>query len=107
MDQFTRGGGVAVAVDKKYRSLELTEFSDPLCDSVCVLIPIEPKPLVLYLAYVSQAENSEKYRRHHILINRILQRYPSHDVIAVGDWNLHSIIWQYDETHTHFCPQIS
>lgn len=104
MARFEVGGGVAVIVDKQLKSKEITEFRDVQCDSVCVLIPLKPKPLILYLAYLSQQEPKINYQRHYHAIRQYVNRFTNHEVMVVGDWNLHSVTWQQDESHTHFLP---
>lgn len=71
-DRGSVGGGVAIIVDKKLGSQHLDQINDPICECVCVKIPSKPKPLIIYVGYLPQWQqtNNIAYSAH-IICQRI------------------------------------
>lgn len=92
-DRKTHGGGVVILVHEEFKSTQIELNCDPDCESVCVKIELQPTPLVIYLAYVNDSKNRD-----------ILMEKESR-IVVLGDFNLHDIIWNFDDTETYFLPQ--
>lgn len=103
-EQFSRGGGVAIIVDKKYRSRRVGSAEDERCECVCVSVEMKPSPLLIYLAYVPPSADNDVYEAHRKIINETALKYSNHRLIVVGDWNLSKITWSPDESGSFYLP---
>lgn len=103
MDRRSRGGGVAILVKDEFKSTEVENVCDPDCESVCVKVKLQPVPLVLYLAYVNQPQQIVLLK-HFNAIQRLLSRESESRIIVLGDFNLHDVEWQLDESEMYFLP---
>lgn len=105
-DRGSVGGGVAIAVDKQLGSKHLDEINNPICECICVKIPSKPKPLIIYVGYLPQWQqtNNIAYSTHFGLINQLFSNYTGHRIFVVGDWNIARVEWEQDESESHYLP---
>ena len=107
-DRQTHGGGVAMLVHEDLKSTQIERISDPDCESICVKIELQPRPLVLYLAYVNdpkRPENQVVLLKHCSLVQQLTLIESESRIAVLGDFNLHDIVWNPNNTETHFLPQ--
>ncbi|XP_037049652.1 uncharacterized protein LOC119083942 [Bradysia coprophila] len=95
-----RSGGVAVLVHYTLRSNSVPINSeigpDEASEFVVVEIHIKPRPLILYVCYMSVFDLSIALKHYHH-VKLIVEKYLNHRIIVLGDFNLHDINWSIDE----------
>lgn len=104
-DRQAIGGGVAILVHEGLKSAQIELVKDPSCESICVKIELQPCPLVIYLAYVNNPSKPNLLMKHYESIRQLIVMEPKSRVVVMGDFNLHDIIWNFDDTDTFFLPQ--
>lgn len=79
-DRQTRGGGVAVLLDKMFKSKEISCDRAQLCNCVCVEIPFKHKPVIIYVGYVPQWQQKDDntYNQHFENIKNIATSHLNH-----------------------------
>ena len=102
-DRKTNGGGVAIIVHDDFKSTQI-QIHDPECESICVKIELQPISIVIYLAYVSEP-NLAILLKHHKLIQEVIRMEPQSRIIVLGDFNLHDITWNLNDTESYYLPQ--
>src|ERR1700744_4892975 len=107
LDRKTNGGGVAIIVHNDFKSNQITQIYDPECESICVKIELQPIPLVIYLAYVREEKppNLDIFMRHCKVIQEVTLLEPQSRIMVLGDFNLHDITWNLDDTDNYYLPQ--
>lgn len=103
-DRQTNGGGVAVLVHDEFKSTHIKQISHPECESICVKIEMKPTPLVMYVAYVNQPK-PDILSKHCSLVERLMSLECDSRIVVLGDFNLHDVKWNSDDTETYFLPQ--
>lgn len=103
-DRRTNGGGVAVIVHDEFRSTHIKQISDSDCESICVKIDLKPTALVLYLAYVNQPKPDILSKRCN-LVEELMSLESESRIVVLGDFNLHDVKWNSDDSETYFLPQ--
>jgi len=104
LDRKTHAGGVAIIVHDDFKSNQITQIYDPECESICVKIELQPIPLVIYLAYVNKP-NLGVFMRHCKLIEEVTIMEPESRIMVMGDFNLHDITWNLDDSENYYLPQ--
>ncbi|XP_037033040.1 uncharacterized protein LOC119072026 [Bradysia coprophila] len=104
-DRNALGGGVAMLVHEDYKCFQIEYVNDPDCESVCVKIELQPCPLVIYLAYVNDPAKPNLLLKHYDLIRQVIVKETDSRVVVIGDFNLHDIEWNFDDTDTFLLPQ--
>lgn len=105
-----RAGGVAILVHHSLISRPIT-FCDTTVDDensefLAVEICIKPQPLIIYLCYMSTFK-LDTALRHQQRIESIVEKYRTHKIMVLGDFNLYDIIWTSDdEDETVFLPHL-
>lgn len=103
-DRETRGGGTAVAVDNNFQSMLVPDICDAECDSICVKVMLNPTKLVAYVAYVNKPDHAV-LMKHYSVVNRLMSTESESRIVVLGDFNLHDIVWNPDQTESYFLPQ--
>lgn len=99
--EFSRGGGVAVAVKSKLQSclIDLPAEASVL-ESICVKIRVNDKSFIIYCCYIPPNMSTEKYELHLKAVEHI-QSNDEDTTLIVGDFNLPKIVWtQCDDDNT-------
>lgn len=104
-DRVTVGGGVVILVHSDFKSTQIEQITDPDCESICVKIELQPMSIVIYVAYVNDSKNLDILLKHYDLVQRVMTLENESRVMVLGDFNLHSITWQLDDTETYYLPQ--
>lgn len=104
-DRETNGGGVAVLVHSDFKSTQIEQIRDPDCESICVKIELKPIPLVIYLAYVNDSTKDDILLKHYNLVQQLMLIETDSRIVVLGDFNLHNIVWNLDDTDTFYLPQ--
>lgn len=92
-------------VHEEYKSTRIEQICDPDCESICVKIELLPTPLVNYLAYVNDSKNRDILMKHHNLVHQVTLMETESRIAVLGDFNFHSIVWNFDDTEAYFLPQ--
>ena len=103
-DRPTTGGGVAVLVHEQFKSEQITEIFDANCECICVKIELKPIPLIIYAAYVNKPERNIMMK-HFSLVQQLVLMEKQSRLLVLGDFNLHDIVWNLDESDTYYIPQ--
>lgn len=101
-----RAGGVVVLVHRSIKSrLIPSEIpNDPESEFIAVEVTVQPKPIIYYVCYMSVFDHRIAMK-HHQRIKSIVDKYRSHNIIVIGDFNLHDLIWTADEENANiFLP---
>lgn len=102
-----RSGGVAILVHHSLRSkvitFDSTFHSDEMSEFLAVEVQIRPKPLIIYVCYLSEF-NYEIALQHYHRISFIVGNNRDHKVIVTGDFNLHDIVWTTDDDIDVYLP---
>lgn len=106
---FRRSGGVAMLVHHTIKSRQITTFSvadiDIASEFLAVEICIKPQPLIIYLCYLNEF-GIEPALNHYLRIKEIVEKYRTHRILVLGDFNLHDISWISDDDDERvFLPQ--
>lgn len=104
-DRQTNGGGVAMLVHSDFKSTQIDRICDPDCESICVKIKLKPIPLVIYLAYVNDSMKDDILLKHFNLVQQLVLMETNSRIIVLGDFNLHDIVWNLNDTDTFYLPQ--
>lgn len=96
----SRGGGVLIAIHKKYSSRSLpSSFIE--CEQLTVMINIDNTNIIIHSCYISPSSSSELFHKYCIEIENLNIQYPDSILIIAGDFNLPGISW--DNTSTSSC----
>lgn len=104
-DRNATGGGVALLVHEQFESSKIEIINDPDCESVCVKIALRPRSLVIYLAYVNDSTRLDILLKHWELVRQITLMESECRIVVIGDFNLHNVVWNSDESETFYLPQ--
>lgn len=104
-DRKSNGGGVAILVHERFKSAQIDHIFDGECESICVKIEMQPVSLVLYVAYVNDPQKGNILLKHWNLIHQVVSLESKSRFVVLGDFNLHDIVWNLDDTDTYFLPQ--
>ncbi|XP_037047073.1 uncharacterized protein LOC119081902 [Bradysia coprophila] len=104
-DRDTFGGGVAILVHEQYKSYRIESIGDTVCECVCVKVQLRPCPLVIYLAYVNDSTRLDILLKHYELVRRVVAMESDCRVMVIGDFNLHDVVWNWDDSDTFLLPQ--
>lgn len=97
-----RSGGVALLVHVTLISRQI-KLKPCECECLAIEIKLEPKPLLVYVLYMREF-NLVIANQHHKHIEELTLNFPNHQVLVLGDFNIHSIGWIHNETSTHYTP---
>lgn len=98
-----RGGGVLLAVQKKY-DCEMMNFPeiDPI-EAVCIRLALNSSFIYTYSLYIRNRLNTEpeltlaRYKNHITAINALKEKCsPKDTLVVLGDFNLPSVEWMSD-----------
>ncbi len=92
------------------KSRQITTFSvpdiDPMSEFLVVEICVKPQPLIIYLCYLNEF-GIEPALNHYRRIKEIIEKYRTHRILVLGDFNLHDIFWISDDDDERvFLPQL-
>lgn len=98
-----RYGGVAILVHQELHHVRLKLKENDKVEFVAVEIRLNPISLVIYAVYM-RIFDPEVAQRHIENIKELSKRFSQHRIMVVGDFNMNSIRWQYDENGKYFQP---
>lgn len=101
-----RASGVALLIHKSLKCKPIELDTDPLCEFLVVEVILKPKPLIVYVCYMSIFELSIA-NKHYERIRALKDKFRNHLLMVVGDFNLKKIVWQEDELNGCFLPTLS
>lgn len=104
-DRNVFGGGVAILVHEEYKSFQIGLASESESESVCVKIELKPVSLVIYLAYVNEPERLNILLKHYEQVRQVISSENHCRVMVIGDFDLHDVIWNFNDAETFFLPQ--
>lgn len=101
-----RARGVAILVHKslKCKSIEINEDRD--CEFLTIEITLKPKPMIIYLCYMNVFE-LQIANKHYEHVKLLTEKYQSHQIMVLGDFNLKKIAWEEDELNNFYLPTLS
>lgn len=97
-----RGGGVAILVDNKYKSVRLSQFENDQLEGVCVKVTVRSTDLIIYLVYIPPNASQETYYNH---LNCIKSIYVNNiSILVIGDFNLCNVKWKENDECNSYLP---
>lgn len=100
---YCRGGGVAILVHKRLKSMRLSDYENDQIESICVKISVDNRSFVIYLAYVPPYSDCDVFDKHVNCIQNILCNVKL-PVIVVGDFNLSKVKWERSPDGNFYLP---
>ncbi|XP_055316139.1 uncharacterized protein LOC129575925 [Sitodiplosis mosellana] len=76
------------------------------CEAVAVEVILKPTPILLYLCYM-KIFDIDIAIKHFENIKSLMNRFPAHQVMVLGDFNLKDIQWTANEAENCYEPIIS
>lgn len=101
-----RGGGVLLAIHKKYDCENVVIPEMNAIEAVCVRVSMNGSSLFIYSLYIQNRFNGnneqdltiERYRKHYTAITHIKELLgPSDSIVILGDFNMALVKWTIDE----------
>lgn len=93
-----RGGGVLIAVNKKIPTEEINVIYNTV-EQIFVLCKLSNAAVILGCVYLPPDSGLDSYEAHCEEINSICKKYPSHQLIICGDYNLPNLKWDNSFSH--------
>lgn len=83
-------------------TFDTTRDLDAACEFLAIELMIKPTPLIIYTCYLNEFVKDVAmihYQRIKSVINTlsIVERYRSHRIVVLGDFNLYDIVWTSDD----------
>lgn len=94
----SRGGGVLVAVHKKYNSLEIDTPDD--IEQVFVMVNYNSVKLIIGCTYIPPRSGLNTYLNFTETVENTFDIYPEHKFLLLGDFNLPYTRWFHDDSVT-------
>lgn len=91
-------------VHEQFKSAQIEYLNDDDCEFLSVKIDLKPISLVIYAAYVNEPHRNV-LMKHYSLVKQVVQTEHSCRVAVMGDFNLHDINWNLDDSDTYYLPQ--
>lgn len=101
--EYGRGGGVAILVNRKLKSVRLNNYENDQVECVCVKLSTGETSFIVFLAYVPPYSGSDVFDKHVTCIQNILssEKCP---IIVVGDFNLSKVRWERSNDGEFYLP---
>lgn len=100
---YGRGGGVAIFINKKLKSIRMNNYENDQIECVCVKISVSGRSFIVFLAYVPPYSNVDVFDKHVTCIQNILSNEKC-PIIVVGDFNLSKVRWERSNDGEFYIP---
>lgn len=99
------GGGILVAINKKFSAARYFEFEDNNTEQIYITLPISnSKTIILSATYIPPKTHQNTYILHFNTLKSLYTKFPSHHFIIVGDYNIPDLRWSLHSTENHILP---
>jgi hypothetical protein len=103
ISNFTREGGVLIAVSKKLFS-RLLHISINNLEQIFILVNIGNKCIIVGAVYILIRVNKLLFLDHFTTVENVLLEFPDLNIILLGDYNLPSVL--FNDSDSFFNEQI-
>lgn len=91
-EKITRGGGSMIAINNEINSKLIMSESNNI-EEVFIEFTLAKKKYLLGCVYIPPASKYDAYLTHQQTIENLTLKYPNHELIVIGDFNLPHINW--------------
>ena len=91
--QFERGGGVMVAIHRKYSSIEVTPLHTSL-EQLYILVKLGSSNVIINAVYIPPNSSIDTYVSYTEQLEHLFELNPTSELFIVGDFNLPHVIWK-------------
>lgn len=100
-----KGGGVLIAVSSLLASEALSIGHILDIEFICVLVKLKHKKIFITASYIPPNSSETTYQKHSEAITDVVRMSHHNDyVIAVGDFNMPTIFWNFSPDSGYFTP---
>lgn len=96
---FKRGGGILIAINKKYFS-RLIPSTNINCEHLSILVSIHNNQLLIHSCYIPPNSTLDQFHNYCTVIENLNINYPDSILIVAGDFNLPNISWINSSSHS-------